>query len=621
MTFEELRAKANGLPLLPGAYIMMDKTGKVIYVGKAKLLKNRVSSYFHGEHESKTEAMVSKVHDFDVIIAGSEFEALVLENSLIKHHAPQYNIKLKDDKTYPFIRIDLKSEYPSFAVAQRIEQDGAKYLGPYGSRGNTKNAIEAVKKAMALPTCGKKFPRDIGKERPCLNYHMGACRAWCQKETPKRAYREAVDAAVAIFEGKTAELSRRLTSEMEDAAEKLQFERAAEKRDRLKALNLLATKQFVVAGSMADTDAVGYYRSPAKSCFVVLHYISGSLLDKDFELLDSPFEEDEEALSELLRQYYERRGAWPRTVLLPILLQDRESLERLFSENAGHRVYIEAPQRGDKLRLVETAEINAREETERAVTAEERTSKTLEWLQKALGLSKSPERIEAFDISNTGSSDIVASMTVFSGGKPLKRDYRKFKIKTLETQDDYHSMAEVVSRRIARYMSDDEKFGALPDLMLIDGGATHAKAALNVLTDAGLAVPVFGMVKDDRHRTRALVTPDGEEIGISMSPTVFALIGAIQEETHRFAIEYHRSLRSKNTAKSKLDDIEGIGEKRRNALLKSFGSLKAIRAATIEELAGVVPKDAAGRVYAHFHGGGELEQPASGNAAEQEEQE
>ena len=619
MTFEELRAKANALPLLPGAYIMMDKTGKVIYVGKAKVLKNRVSSYFHGEHTLKTETMVSKINDFDVIIAATEFEALVLENSLIKHHVPQYNIKLKDDKTYPFIRIDIKSEYPSFTVAQRIEQDGAKYLGPYGSRGNTKNAIEAVKKAMALPTCGKKFPRDIGKERPCLNYHMGACRAWCQKGTMRQAYREAVDAAVAIFEGKTTELSKRLTAEMEEAAENLRFECAAEKRDRLKALNLLATKQFVVAGSMADTDAVGYYRSPAKSCFVVLHYIGGTLLDKDFELLDSPFEEDEEALSELLRQYYERRGTWPKTIVLPIPLQDREPLERLFTENAGHRVYIEIPQRGDKLRLVETAHINAREETERAVTAEEKTSKMLEWLQKALGLSKAPQRIEAYDISNTGSSDIVASMTVYVDGRPLKRDYRKFKIKTLETQDDYHSMAEVVSRRIARYKSDDEKFSTLSDLMLIDGGATHAKAALNVLCAAGISVPVFGMVKDDRHRTRALVTPDGEEIGISGSPAVFAFIGAIQEETHRFAVEYHRSLRSKNSYQSKLDAIDGIGEKRRNALLKSFGSLKAIKAASVEELAKVVPKDAAERVYAHFRdGGGEQEQPEDSDMAEQE---
>jgi excinuclease ABC subunit C len=604
VTFEELRTKANGLPLLPGVYIMMDKTGKIIYVGKAKALKNRVSSYFHGEHTSKTEAMVSKIDSFDVIIAKTEFEALVLENSLIKHHTPQYNIKLKDDKTYPFIRVDIKSDYPSFTIAAKVAQDGAKYLGPYGSRGNTKTAIESVKKALLLPTCGKKFPRDIGKERPCLNYHMGVCRAWCRKDASQQEYKETVDAAVAVFEGKSSDLSKKLSDEMETAAEKLQFERAAEKRDRLKAITMLATKQFVVAGSRADTDAVGYFRGPAKSCFVVLHYIAGDLLDKDFDLFDSPYEEDEEAISVLLVQYYDRRGACPKTVLLPFELQDREPLEQLFTENAGHRVYIENPRRGDKMKLIETANINAREETERAVTYEEKTSKTLEWLQKALGLEVPPQRIEAYDISNTGSSDIVASMTVFVDGKPLKRDYRKFKIKTLETQDDYHSMAEVVSRRIARYKSDDEKFSTLSDLVLIDGGATHAKGALNVLRDAGISVPVFGMVKDDRHRTRALVTPDGEEIGISVNPAVFAYIGAIQEETHRFAVEYHRSLRSKNSYQSKLDAIDGVGEKRRNALLKSFGSLKAVKEATVGDLIKVVPKNTAEKVYAYFHGGG-----------------
>lgn len=601
MTFEELRAKANGLPLLPGVYIMMDKMGKVIYVGKAKLLKNRVGSYFHGSHEPKTEAMISKINDFDVIIAKTEFEALVLENSLIKHHMPQYNILLKDDKGYPFIRIDINSDYPTFSIAAKKEQDGALYLGPYGSRGNTKNAVEAVKKALKLPTCHKKFPRDIGRERPCLNYHLGACLAYCLKDTPKREYRESVEAAVAIFEGKTAELTKRLTAEMEEASAKLQFELAAEKRDRLRAVGLLAEKQFVVAGSKADLDAVGFYRGPAKSCFVALHYIGGSLLDKDFELVETPFEEDGEAVSGILRQYYERRGAWPKIICLPFALQDSEPLERLFTEAAGHRVYLEAPRRGDKTKLVETANINAREEAERATTYEEKTSKTLEWLQNALNMPSTPERIEAYDISNTGSADIVASMTVFVKGKPLKRDYRKFRIKTLIGQDDYRSMAEVVTRRIERYQKADEKFSALSDLMLIDGGANHAKAVKKVLEEAGVGVPVYGMVKDDRHRTRALISPDGEEIGISANPAVFALIGSIQEETHRFAVEFHRSLRSKNSFKSKLDEIEGIGEKRRNALLKSFGSLKAIKAATVEELSAVVPKDAAENVYSHFH--------------------
>lgn len=616
MTFEELRAKANELPMLPGVYIMMDKTGKVIYVGKAKLLKNRVASYFRGDHEAKTEVMVSKVDRFDVIIANTEFEALVLESQLIKHHAPRYNIRLKDDKGYPFIRVDLKSEYPEFTVVTRIEKDGARYLGPYGSRSSTKSALEAVKKALKLPTCGKKFPRDIGKDRPCLNYHIGACRAYCLKDTASREYRESVDAAVAIFEGKTSELVKKLTSEMEEAAEKLQFELAAEKRDRLKAVGHLAERQFVIAGSMADMDVIGYYRGPAKTCFTALHYIGGTLLDKDFELFETPFEEDEEAVSGILRLYYERRRVWPKTICLPFDLTDKDALEQLFTEKAGHRVYIEIPRRGDKAKLVETANINAREEAERAVTNDEKTSKTLEWLQKALKMDVPPARIEAFDISNTGGEDIVASMTVFSDGKPLKCGYRKFKIKTLADQDDYHSMAEVVSRRIARYKSGDEKFYDLPDLMLVDGGAVHAKGALDVLREAGVGIPVFGMVKDDRHRTRALVSPEGEEIGIQSQPAVFVLIGTIQEETHRFAVEFHRSLRSKNSYRSTLDAIPGIGEKRRNALLKAFGSLKAVKAATEEELGKVVPKDAAKRVYDHFHGdSGEQGQAESGESS------
>ncbi|HHT17302.1 MAG TPA: excinuclease ABC subunit UvrC, partial [Papillibacter sp.] len=362
------------------------------------------------------------------------------------------------------------------------------------------------------------------------------------------------------------------------------------------ALMQVTERQYVVAGSKADTDVVGFYSGAAKSCFVVLHYIGGTLLGKDFEIIETPVEEEAEAISGLLRQYYQGRGVYPRTICVPADLPDAVSLERLFTETCGHRVYIEAPKRGEKARLIETAQLNAREETERVTTREEKTLKTLEWLQKALQLPAIPERMEAFDISNTGGSDIVASMTVFVKGRPLKRDYRRFKIKTLEGQDDYHSMMEVVSRRIIRYKEGDEKFSPLPDLMLIDGGATHAAAAESVLMREGVSVPVCGMVKDGRHRTRALVLPDGQEIGISSNPAVFALIGTIQEETHRFAIEYHRSLRTKSTVASKLDGVEGVGPKRRENLLKRFGSLKGILSASVEELSEVVPKAVAQRI-------------------------
>ncbi|MDR2665803.1 MAG: excinuclease ABC subunit UvrC, partial [Oscillospiraceae bacterium] len=543
------------------------------------------------------------------IISGSEFEALVLENSLIKHHCPKYNILLRDDKGYPFIRVDTREEYPVFKVAAKLERDGARYFGPYGYRHRTFEAIAAVQKAFGLPTCSRKFPRDIGKERPCLNHHMGACKAFCLPETPREAHSEAIEAAIAVLEGKTAGVKSKLEAQMAQAADELKFELAASLRDRLRAITQLETKQLVISGSRADSDYIGYYAGPAKSCFTALHYIGGTLLDKDFEMFDTPIEPPGDAISELLRQYYLKRGAIPPDVYLPAEPQDAALLEQLFTQCAGHRVSLRYPRRGEKLRLVETANVNAREETQRASTREEKTNKTLEWLQKALGLEAPPERIEAFDVSNTGSSDIVASMTVFRHGKPHKRDYRRFKIKALDSQDDYRSMAEAVSRRMSRYVENDEKFAVLPDVLFIDGGAAHARAALEALASAGIELPVFGMVKDDRHRTRALISPGGSEIGISSNPAVFAFVGTIQEETHRFAIEFHRARRSKGVARSELDGIAGVGKKRRGDLLRAFGSVRAIRAASAESLARVVPKSTAENIYDFFHGRDEPGEP------------
>jgi len=598
---DTLREKALGLPMLPGVYIMKDKRGGVIYVGKASRLKSRVSSYFHGAHGIKTEALVAKIADFDVIIVDTEFEALVLENSLIKHHMPKYNVKLRDDKGYPFIRVDLRSEYPSFSVVAKPGGDGALYLGPYGGRTISREAIGEVSKALKFPTCGKNFTRIVGKERPCLNHHMGACRAYCQSADMAAEYREAASAAVSIFQGKTAGLIDKLTEEMNNAAESLSFELAAEKRDRIRAIKALDQKQLVIAGAMADTDVAGFFRGPAKSCFTVLHFIDGKLISKDYELFETPLEDDPDAISGIVRQYYEKRGFLPKSVFLPFYIPDAGLLEELFTSVAGRRVSVLWPRRGDKARLVETANTNAREEVERASTYEEKTLKTHEWLQNALKLETTPERFEAFDVSNTGASDIVASMTVFVRGRPLKKDWIRFKIKQQQNQNDYGSMTEAVSRRIARYQAGDEKFATLPDVLLIDGGAAHADAVRKTINAAGENTPVFGMVKDDRHRTRALVTPDGEEIGLSANPAVFAFIGTIQELTHKYAVDYHRELRSKNSYKSKLDEIGGVGEKRRNGLLKRFGSVKAVAAASVAELTEVVPKDVAQKIFEHFH--------------------
>ena len=603
MTFDELKEKAHALPLKPGVYIMQDAKNEVIYVGKAKALKNRVSQYFANlaSHTEKTRAMVSQIDHFDVIVADSEFEALILENSLIKRHQPHYNILLKDDKGYPYIRLTVKEPYPRFSLANRAAEDGARYFGPYGSRGSTQNIIDALRVALKLPSCSRKFPRDIGKERPCLNYHMGQCDGYCRKEMDQTRYREAIDQAVRLLEGQFKEVGEELLAEMEQAAEELRFEKAAELRDRYKAIELLGKRQKVVAGSLADTDVTGFFRGTAKSCFVVLHYVDGDLAAKDMELLETPVEEDEEEiLSSLVREYYGGRTRLPRQILLPCELADQVPLTRMLSEQVGSRVELVTPQRGAKMDLIKLANQNAAEEVERATTREERQNKLLEALGRMLGLPQAPRRMESYDISNTGADDIVASMVVFENGRPLKRDYRHFKLKDLDGPDDYASMEQVLTRRFRRYLDGDEKFNARPDLLLIDGGGNHVRVACRVLETMGLDIPAFGMVKDDRHRTRALVAPDGREIGIQAIPAVFALIGQIQEETHRFAIEFNRQQRKGRVQGSVLDRIPGVGEKRRTQLLKHFKSVRAIREAPLEELEQVVPKNTAQAVFQYF---------------------
>ena len=429
---------------------------------------------------------------------------------------------------------------------------------------------------------------------------MGACAGWCLKDSDAADYRARMRQAALILEGKSAELIEELRGEMEQAAEELRFEKAAQLRDRMRAIESVSQKQRVIATAFADTDAVGFCRG-AKSCFTVLHFVDGDLAGKDVEMMDEPLEEDPEAVSELLRQYYTaHRGGWPKSILLPCEIEDREELETLLSETAGRRVYLECPKRGERMRLIESAALNAREEIQRRTTQEQRRSKTLEWLQKALELEGFPGRIEAFDISNLGDTGIVAAMTVHVDGKPRRRDYRKFRIRDLEGADDYASMYQAVYRRFRRYLDGDEHFAPLPDLLLIDGGENHAATARKAQEDLGLSVPTFGMVKDDRHRTRALVTPEGREIGIQQNQAVFALVGNIQEETHNTAIEYQRSLRQESYA-SALDQIEGVGPRRKNDLLKAFKSLKAIREASEEQLRLVVPKSTAKAVYEYFH--------------------
>ena len=605
MTKDELKEKANDLPLLPGVYLMMDKTGKVIYVGKAKKLKNRVSQYFQdsASHTAKTRQMVSQIDHFDTIFVSSEFEALVLENSLIKRHMPRYNILLKDDKGYPFVRLS-RETYPRFTMVHKWANDGAKYFGPFGGRFETRQALDAVCAALRLPTCSRKFPRDIGAERPCLNFHMGRCDGFCRPEMTAEEYQRRIRQASQMLEGKAKDLLREMAGEMEAEAEALRFEQAAALRDRINAISALSKKQTVIAGLCADTDIWGLYRGAGKCCYAVLHMEEGNLAGRETELFTAPMEEgQEEMLSALTAQYYLPRAILPHEILLPFETEGYcENLSEVLTKRAGHKVWVHVPQRGEKAELRAMAQRNAAEEAERATTAEERVAHTLELLTKMLDLPAPPKRLESFDISNTGGSDIVASMVVYSGTRPLKSAYRRFRIKELAGKpDDYASMREVLRRRLQRAADGDEKFLPLPDVFLIDGGVTHAQTALDVAEEFGVSVPIFGMVKDDRHRTRALVTPEGREIGIQGTQAVFALIGRIQEETHRFAITYNRQSHGKSVRGSTLDEIPGVGAARRNALLKHFKSVKAVREATVQELEKVVPKNTAAAVYLWAH--------------------
>lgn len=600
MTFEELKEKARSLPYAPGVYIMRDKTDKVIYVGKAKKLKNRVSQYFQdtASHSPKTRIMVSKIHHFDVIVAASEFEALVLECSLIKRYLPKYNILLKDDKGYPYLRMNMKDLYPKLELVSKLADDGADYYGPYGGRSVTHDVMEAIRLTLKLPGCSRQFPRDIGKERPCLNYHMNQCAGWCQANKSCTEYRETILQARELLRGNYKAVADQIREQMLSAAENLEFELAASLRDRLLSVENLGQKQLVTAGTLADTDVVGYGETEAKACFAILHFSGGNLLDKDYEVFARP-DDKAEAVSSLLKQYYLSRGLAPKRVLLPFEMEDSDLFSQLLEQQLGRKPKIHIPQRGDNVRLVELACKNAYEEAERVTGKEERVNGALTLLGKALNMEP-PARMESYDISNISGTDIVASMVVFQDGKPRKSDYKRFKLEGLSNQDDYASMHQIIKRRFSHYKAGDTGFDQAPDLLLIDGGVSHARTALQALQEQDLSFPVFGMVKDNRHRTRALVTPEGREIRIDHTPAVFSLIGSIQEETHRFAITYHRQLRSKRLRYSELDEIPGIGPKRKQELLRQFKSLAAIGKATLPELERLLPKDAAAAVYHHF---------------------
>lgn len=602
---EELHQKVLTLPREPGVYIMKNRHGQVIYVGKAKILKNRVSQYFQNEarHTPKTRKMVQNIDNFDIIVCASEFEALVLENAMIKKYKPKYNILLKDDKGYPFIRVTTSRPYPEFSVVNRPARDAERYLGPYTSRGAALQAIDTVSRALGLRTCHRVFPRDIGKARPCLNAQLGRCCAPCTGKISQEDYAQRISQAIDVLEGNYKQLAAQLEAEMLRASEDLRFEQAAQLRDRLRAITRAGQHQTVVASGFADMDIIAFVQGETRSCIVTLHYLGGNFHDKEYTMLDGTSSEDgAELLGSYIKQYYSLRGVVPGLVLLSEEIEDMDAVAQFLTSVSERKVTLSVPQRGRRRELMQLAQKNAAEEISRVETGAERRQKSLELFGSMMGLAETPVTFEAYDISNLAGTNTVGSMVVFENGKPKRSRYRRFRIESVANgQDDYKAMEEMLTRRMQRWQDGDEKFSELPSVFLIDGGLGHVHIAKQVLDRFGCDTPVFGMVKDDHHRTRGLVAPDGREFGIAATPAIFTLVGRIQEEVHRFAITYQRTLRGADAVRSELDHIPGIGEKRRNALLKTFKSVKRIRQASEDELAAAVPRSAAQAVYRHFH--------------------
>lgn len=602
MTFEELKDQAHRLPALPGVYLMHDQAGTVIYVGKAKSLKNRVSQYFAdlASHTVKTRKMVSNIDWFETIFAKTELDALLLENTLIKKYKPKYNILLKDDKGYPFLRLS-SQPYGSFSVASKREPDGARYFGPYGGRGTANLAIRLLTETFCLPTCGRKFPQDFGKQRPCLRYQLQKCCGLCTGQVTQEAYQALLDQAALVLEGKTQQLETTLQTQMEAAADGLEFERAAAYRDRLKALGQLRRSNVTIVSGGTDTDILAFDIRGTRGALVKLSYSGGVLLDRRKLFFDGVQPEDgPDVIESCLKQFYGQHCWAPREICLSQDIPDRQTVEEYLSSVRGGRCYLTVPQRGEKRRQMDLALKNCQLELLEAEASEQRYGKSLDLLREKLGLEEVPRRMEAFDISNTAGSAPVASMTVFQMGKPLKSAYKKYQIKTAVGGDDYGAMAEVMGRRLDRALAGDESFLPLPDIFLMDGGAGQVTVAKRELDARGVGVPVFGMVKDGHHRTRALVDDQGQEIGISATPALFSLIGRIQEETHRFAVEYHQTLRSRQARQSQLEQIPGVGEARRKQLLKAFGTVRAISQAEVDALAAVVPLPVAEEIHRYF---------------------
>lgn len=587
---QRLREKANQLPLQPGVYIMHDKADKIIYVGKSKVLKNRVSQYFHEHagHAPKTARMVSNVADFEYILCDSEMEALTLENSLIKLHTPKYNIRLKDDKNYPYIRITINDAFPEISMVRKRTADGARYFGPYSSAQAVSRILVTIRKSFRIASCKKSFPRDIGKERPCIYAQIGQCCAPCTGKVSSEQYKEIFRDITAMLRGSFEDVRKSLQEKMEHAAENLEFEAAAIYRDRIDSLSKLWQKQKVVAAPDAEQDVIGIYRGDTCSCISVFYIRGGCLIDSEHFNFGADQIMEDENIPAFLSEFYTMREFIPKELLLgfPLDTDDLASLTAFLSKKAGRKINVRIPERGDAKKLCEMACENAEQNAKQYQFESEKDNKTLIKLASMLGLEVVPERIEAYDISNLGAEHITAGMIVCENGKFIKKDYRTFSIReTTGAPDDYASMKEALRRRLEYILHPTGSgFGETPpDLILLDGGKGHVSTVLGLMEELGLDIPVMGMVKDEFHKTRAL-TDGVREINIAREQSVFVYVYKIQEEVHRYTVSRMMGAKNKTMKKSSLEEIDGIGAAKAKLLLSHFKSLTAIRNATMEEL-------------------------------------
>ena len=582
MTIEELKQKALSLTLQPGVYLMKDSRGEIIYVGKAKALKNRVVSYFreNSAHTEKVRRMVSCVADFDYIVTGSEFEALVLECSLIKLHNPKYNILLKDDKGYHYIHIS-DGPYPRITAGLQKSSSGTD-LGPYVSSFTVKQTVDEANRVFCLPTCSKRFPQEFGKSRPCLNFHIHRCFGLCQGKMGQEEYQNLIQEAVEYIKNGSVSSVDEMKKEMEQAAEALDFEKAARLRDRIRAVQKITTTQQVLLDEDKNLDVIAFAQNHLMICAVVIQYRDGRLVDK----LTYFFEESSpsEVREEFLSRYYAAAQDIARVILLDEAVEEPELFTEFVRHQAGHAVSVAVPQKGDRKKLVEMAHNNALEQLSDRVQRSGKEVAALEQLGNLLGLASPPLYIEAYDISNWGETGRVGGMIVFENGRPLKSDYKRFAIREVAGQDDFASMAEVLRRRMQRYLDKDPAFSRLPDLILLDGGKGQVSAVREVFRELGIQVPLFGMVKDSRHRTRAIVGTEGE-LALSTLKSAFTLVTSIQDEVHRFAIAYQRTLHKKANTDSDLKKLPGIGDARAKAILRQLRTKKRILEASPAELA------------------------------------